>query len=86
MPADKLTKPLSQQSFIINVILLKRFRQIEAASDVSFADNSDKRSTEDYIFKLFEESVDWKSKKQRITTSTIEAELLAISQTGKESI
>ncbi|QSS48816.1 hypothetical protein I7I53_08942 [Histoplasma capsulatum var. duboisii H88] len=59
----------------------------EAASDASFVDNSDRRSTEGYIFKLFEGSVDWKSKRQRIvTTSTTEAELLAISQAGKESI
>ncbi|QSS48835.1 hypothetical protein I7I53_08967 [Histoplasma capsulatum var. duboisii H88] len=59
----------------------------EAASDASFVDNSDKISTEGYIFKLFEGPVDWKSKRQRIvTTSTTEAELLAISQAGKESI
>ncbi|EDN08978.1 predicted protein [Histoplasma mississippiense (nom. inval.)] len=60
---------------------------VEAASDASFADNSERRSTEGYIFKLFEGPVDWKSKRQRIiTTSTTEAELLAISQAGKESI
>ncbi|QSS56224.1 hypothetical protein I7I53_04378 [Histoplasma capsulatum var. duboisii H88] len=60
---------------------------VEAASDASFAGNSDRRSAEGYIFKLFGGPVDWKSKRQRvITTSTTEAELLAISQAGKESI
>lgn len=60
---------------------------VEAASDASFADNPDRRSTQGYIFKLFGGAVDWKSNRQTIvTTSTTEAELVAISQAGKESI
>ncbi|KAG5290094.1 pol-like protein, yeast-enriched transcript [Histoplasma ohiense] len=60
---------------------------VEAASDASFVGNSGRRSTEGYIFKLFGGPVDWKSKRQKVkTTSTTEAELLAVSQAGKESI
>ena len=55
------------------------------ASDAAYADNEDRKSTEGYLFKLFGGPVDWRSGKQKtITTSTTEAELLAISEAGKQ--
>lgn len=54
-------------------------------SNTAYADNEDCKSTEEYFFKLFKDSVDWHSGKQKtITTSTTEAELLAISEAGKQ--
>ena len=52
-----------------------------AASDVAYADNPiTRRSTKGSIFQLFGGTIDWQSKKQAIvTTSTTEAELLALS-------
>lgn len=59
-----------------------------ASSDASFADDSDTRySSQGYAFKLFNGMIDWKASKQRtVTTSSTEAELLAISTAGKEVI
>jgi len=55
------------------------------ASDTAYADNEDCKSTEGYLFKLFGGPVDWCSGKQKtITISTTEAELLAISEAGKQ--
>ena len=58
------------------------------ASDASFKDNTiDRKSSQGYIMKLFGEPVAWRANKQdTVTTSSTEAELLAISQTAKESI
>jgi hypothetical protein len=54
------------------------------ASDASFADNSDRKSSEGYIAKLFNGPIDWHAQKQKtVTTSTTEAELLAISSASK---
>ena len=56
-----------------------------AASDASFADNPDRKSSEGFIFCLFGGPIEWKSRKQKtITTSTTEAELLAISHAAKQ--
>jgi hypothetical protein len=56
------------------------------ASDAAFADNSDRKSTQGYIMKLFGGAIDWKSGKQStVTTSTTEAELLALSRTAQET-
>lgn len=56
-----------------------------AASDASFADNSDRKSSEGFIFCLYGGPIEWKSRKQKtITTSTTEAELLAISHAAKQ--
>lgn len=51
------------------------------ASNTAFADNSTTcKSTEGMIFQLFGGTIDWQSKKQStVTTSTTEAELLALS-------
>jgi hypothetical protein len=57
-----------------------------SSSDASFADDSTtRRSTKGYLFQLFGGPIDWRCIKQRIvTTSTTEAELLALSHTAKE--
>ena len=58
------------------------------ASDASFADNSlDRKSSQGYMMKLFGGAVAWKANKQdTVTTSSTEAELLAVSQTAKKAI
>lgn len=58
------------------------------SSDASFADNTlDRKSSQGYIMKLFGGAVAWRANKQdTVTTSSTEAELLAISQTAKETI
>ncbi len=58
------------------------------ASDASFADNSlDRKSSQAYAMKLFGGLIGWRASKQEtVTTSTTEAELLALSQAAKESI
>ncbi|THC87359.1 hypothetical protein EYZ11_013195 [Aspergillus tanneri] len=54
------------------------------ASDASFADNLDRKSTEGLLCKLYGGPIDWRASKQRtVTTSTTEAELLAISEAAK---
>ncbi|KAJ5124630.1 uncharacterized protein N7515_008455 [Penicillium bovifimosum] len=56
-----------------------------AASDASFADNPDRKSSEGFIFSLFGGPVEWRARKQRtITTSTTEAELLALSHAARQ--
>jgi len=58
------------------------------ASDASFADNSlDRKSSQGFAIKLFGGLVAWRANKQdTVTTSSTEAELLALSQTTKEAI
>ena len=58
------------------------------ASDASFADNTlDRKSSQAYAMKLFGGLIGWRANKQTtVTTSTTEAELLALSQAAKESI
>ena len=58
------------------------------ASDASFGDNTlDRKSSQGYIMKLFGGEVALRANKQdTVTTSSTEAELLAISQTAKEAI
>ena len=59
-----------------------------ASSDVSYGDDlNTRRSTQGYAFTLFNTIVDWKATRQRtVTTSTTEAELLALSSTSKETL
>lgn len=59
-----------------------------ASSDASYADDPETRySSQGYGFMLFNGLIDWKATKQKtVTTSSTEAELLAISATGKELI
>ena len=58
------------------------------ASDASFTDNSiDRKSSQAYIIKLFSSLISWRANKQdTVTTSTIEAELLALAQATKEGL
>jgi hypothetical protein len=53
----------------------------QAASDASYADDiATRRSTEGYVFFLFGGPIEWRCTKQKtVTTSTTEAELLALS-------
>jgi hypothetical protein len=61
---------------------------LEIASDASFADNTlDRKSSQGYVIKLFGGLVAWRASKQdTVTTSTTEAELLALSQVAKEAL
>ena len=58
------------------------------ASEASFADNTlDRKSSQGYIMNLFGGPISWRANKQdTVTTSSTEAELLAMSQTAKEAI
>ncbi|KAJ3558539.1 hypothetical protein NPX13_g9684 [Xylaria arbuscula] len=58
------------------------------ASDSSFADNTiDRKSSQAYVIKLFGGVIGWRANKQdTITTSTTEAELLALAQAAKEAM
>ena len=58
------------------------------ASDASFADDPDTRfSSQGYIISLFGGPIDWKASRQStVTTSTTEAELLALTTTAKEGV
>jgi hypothetical protein len=56
-------------------------------SDASFADNKDRKSSQGYIIQLFGGTVGWRANKQAtVTTSTTEAELLALSQASREGM
>jgi hypothetical protein len=59
----------------------------QASSDASFANDPDtRRSSQGYVFQLFRGPIDWKASKQRtVTTSSTEAELLALSHAAKET-
>lgn len=53
-------------------------------SDASYGDNPDRKSSAGFICMMFGGPIDWKATKQKtVTTSTTEAELLAISEAGK---
>lgn len=58
------------------------------ASDASFADNTlDRKSSQAYAMTLFGGTIGWRANKQStVTTSTTEAELLALSQAAKEAM
>lgn len=57
---------------------------IAFASDASFADNLDKTSSAGYLCQIYGGPVDWKASKLRtVTTSTTEAELLALSEAAR---
>ena len=56
------------------------------SSDAAFADDKETRhSSEDYLFKLFDNAIEWHATKQQaVTTSSTEAELLAVTQAAKK--
>lgn len=58
------------------------------ASDASFADDVEtRRSSQGYLFMLFGGLINWRASRQEtVTTSSTEAELLALAQTGKETL
>jgi hypothetical protein len=58
------------------------------ASDASFADHSiDRKSSQAYAMKMFGGVIGWRASKQEtVTTSTTEAEFLALSQAAKEAL
>lgn len=59
---------------------------LEAYSDSSFADSEDRKSTSGYAFRIAGGVVSHKSNKQRlVTTSTTEAEYVALTQAAKEA-
>jgi len=61
-------------------------RIFTCASDAAFTDDPVTRhSTEGYLFKLFDSPIDWRSAERKtVTTSSTEAELLALSHAAKE--
>ncbi|KAJ5394853.1 uncharacterized protein N7487_009156 [Penicillium crustosum] len=60
---------------------------LQFVSDASFGDHTDRKSSEGYLCRLFGGAVDWKAGKQRtVTTSTTEAELLALSEAAKSAL
>ncbi len=58
------------------------------ASNSLFADNTiDRKSSQAYVMKLFGGVIGWRTNKQdTVTTSTTEAELLALAQAAKEAM
>lgn len=61
------------------------FTPFLCASDAAYADHADRKSSEGYLVKLYNGPIDWRATKQHtVTTSTTEAELLAISEAGKQ--
>ena len=62
-------------------------RYFQPSSDASFADNPDRKSSHGFLFKLFKGPIAWMSKKQtHVSTSTTQAELIAVSEAAKELI
>lgn len=61
---------------------------LRVASDASFADNTlDRKSSQGFAIKLFGGLIAWRANKQNtVTTSTTEAELLALAQAAKEGL
>ncbi|KAJ5504596.1 hypothetical protein N7463_007470 [Penicillium fimorum] len=58
---------------------------VQFASDASYGDHLDRKSSAGYICQVYGGPVDWKASKQHtVTTSTTEAELLGLSEAGKQ--
>ncbi|KAI1005008.1 hypothetical protein K3495_g3204 [Podosphaera aphanis] len=56
-----------------------------AVNDASFADDSTRKSTQDFLIKLFGGPIAWQSTLQRkIVLSTTEAEIMALTSVGRE--
>ena len=54
------------------------------SSDAAYGDHEDRHSSEGYLATLYGGPIDWRASKQKtVTTSSTEAELLAISEAGK---
>ena len=60
---------------------------LQVYSDAAYADNKDRKSSDGYLFTLYNGPIDWKASKQHtVTTSSTEAELMAVSRTAKALI
>lgn len=71
----------------LGIKFLSKSESLEALSDASFRDCEDSKSTGGYIIKLFGDVITWRSHKQSIvTTSTCQAEYLAMSDACQELI
>jgi hypothetical protein len=56
-----------------------------SASNTTYTDNLDYKSSKGYIFSLFGGPINWKASKQKtIITSTTKAKLLALLRVAKE--
>jgi len=84
--ADRVLLYLNEKKWI--TLQLGGGDSMQVASDASFADNTvDRKSSQGYAIKLFNGLIAWRASKQdTVTTSTTEAELLALSQVAKEAI
>ncbi|KAL2137577.1 hypothetical protein VTI28DRAFT_8991 [Corynascus sepedonium] len=84
--ADRVLSYLGQTSTL--ALQLGGDDDLRIASDASHADNTvDRKSSQGYAIKLFGGLIAWRANKQdTVTTSTTEAELLALSQTTKEGM
>ena len=71
----------------LGIKFLSNSENLEALSDASFRDCDDSKSTGGYIIKLFGDVISWRSHKQStVTTSTCQAEYLAMSDACQELI
>jgi hypothetical protein len=79
-PPPTTTDPGSLQDWIK--------QEYQASSDAAFADDvTTRKSTQGVLIKLFNGPIHWQSIRQRtVTTSTTEAELLALSSVAKETL
>ena len=74
---DELTAQISDQSHHV----------FENTVDASFVNSFERRSYEDYTFKLYEDMIDWAARKQTtVSTSTTKIELLALLHADKTCI
>jgi hypothetical protein len=69
-------------------LCFKDTEELVVASDASFADNTlDRKSSQAFAMQLFGGLIGWRANKQdTVTTSTTEAELLALAQAAKETL
>jgi hypothetical protein len=68
-------------------ITIENKHVFEIIVDVSFANENDRKSAEEYAFKLFKELIDWAARKQvTVSTSIIEVELLVLLHDAKKYI
>jgi hypothetical protein len=60
---------------------------VNISSDASFADNSDRKSSQGFLYQLYGGPIEWKASKQRtVSTSTTEAEPLALTEAAKTAL
>lgn len=63
-----------------------KYESLTGFADADFARDKDRKFTSGYLFKLFNNTVTWKSKKQStVSLSTTEAELIALCEASVEA-